>query len=523
MSRSASSSVLSLSQVEPLLEREPVKALEVLLAVYQQTFEPRVAQLIERHGATLGQPVEGLSLKQFERSEALRALAERVPVSQRTRWLEAFALFAGSAQGQNVWPALEPWALVDADPRLAHAALKLLVTPRAVRSMTEKLFRRLASCVERHGHRDLVSQLRAHAPASYDPRRISNIAQRLEKRVASRPVEGAVLERLERLVVAPLVPSLPHSEGIPESALVAAIIAAPDDDAPRLMYADWLTERQLPYGEFISLQVNRAHGRVAPEARFKEAELLQHHRVQFLGPFAGRVNLSGCRFERGMLVRCTQCAELPRHPLVRLLEDLEFNGDKVPHELSFDSLRTARNLSIEVLPELMERAPRLQSAATRLYLRGRVAELTVTRELLKRLPRPLRHLEFGLTRTIEPVAFILKETFAIAQLGQLESLKLRVASPLDVPREALERLPSSLRRLAIEFRRPWLTLLLMRTEAGWLKAEVSNLGYEEVSGLGELLVKLGVSQLTVKGVQQYRHERVAAQLAQFPSLNAELA
>lgn len=526
MPRRSSSVAPTLSVVEPLLEREPVIALEVLLAVYQDSFEPRVAELIERHGATLGQPLEGLSLKQGERGEALRVLAERLPVSQRTPWLEAFALFAGSAQGQNVWPALDPWAMVDPDPRLAHAALKLLLTPRAVRSMTAKLFRRLVTCIERHGHRGLVASLRADPSNFYDPRRVSNVAQRLEKRVSKQPLDEATLARLERLVVAPLQPSKPDSDGIPESSLLAAIIAEPDDDAPRLMYADWLTERQLPYGEFISLQIARARGRVSPEARFKEAELLQHHRAQFLGPFDRRVNLSGCRFERGVLVRCSLSGELPRHPLVRLLEDIEFNGDKVPHELHFDSLRTVRNLSIELLPELMERAPRLETAATRLYMRGRVPEWTVTRELLKRLPRALKHLEFGLPRTADPLAFILKETFAIPHLRQLESLKVRLAAPLALPKESLAQVPSSLMYLTVEFQNPWLTLQLTRNEGGWAKAEVSGLWQDDVSmaqALWSMLMTLGVTQLSVKGVQGYRVKHIEATLAPFPMLNAVLS
>lgn len=36
--------------------------------------------------------------------------------------------------------------------------------------------------------------------------------------------------------------------------LLGAVLAAPEDDAPRLVYADWLTERGDPRGEFIQLQ-----------------------------------------------------------------------------------------------------------------------------------------------------------------------------------------------------------------------------------------------------------------------------
>jgi uncharacterized protein (TIGR02996 family) len=50
-----------------------------------------------------------------------------------------------------------------------------------------------------------------------------------------------------------------------EQDLLAAIAAAPDDDAPRLVYADWLTEHGDLKGEWISLHVQ--HARAWPGSR----------------------------------------------------------------------------------------------------------------------------------------------------------------------------------------------------------------------------------------------------------------
>ena len=44
---------------------------------------------------------------------------------------------------------------------------------------------------------------------------------------------------------------------VTEEELLAAVFAAPDDDAPRRVYADWLLERGDPRGEFIQLQCAR--------------------------------------------------------------------------------------------------------------------------------------------------------------------------------------------------------------------------------------------------------------------------
>ena len=75
--------------------------------------------------------------------------------------------------------------------------------------------------------------------------------------------------------------------------LYRAILEAPDDDAPRLVYADWLDEHGEPArAEFIRAQVAAA---AVPEetARWREPtdradRLLRDHRVSWLGPVLER-------------------------------------------------------------------------------------------------------------------------------------------------------------------------------------------------------------------------------------------
>jgi len=65
----------------------------------------------------------------------------------------------------------------------------------------------------------------------------------------------------------------------PNEKLLQAIIAAPDDDGPRKVYADWLTERGDPRGEFILLQCALGRTLSGAQARYrgttgkKEAEV----------------------------------------------------------------------------------------------------------------------------------------------------------------------------------------------------------------------------------------------------------
>jgi uncharacterized protein (TIGR02996 family) len=84
------------------------------------------------------------------------------------------------------------------------------------------------------------------------------------------------------------------------AALLAAIRAAPDDDAPRLVYADWLDEHGQPErAEFIRVQIELARNESA-ELRRREAELLPGYHYAFassLGPHGLRF-----RFHRGFVV-----------------------------------------------------------------------------------------------------------------------------------------------------------------------------------------------------------------------------
>src|SRR5437764_1154624 len=78
-----------------------------------------------------------------------------------------------------------------------------------------------------------------------------------------------------------------------EAAFLAAILDRPDDDAPRLVYADWLDERGDPRGEFIRVQCELA--RLPGDdprqlsLRKREKQLRKRHGRQWAEPLPGRV------------------------------------------------------------------------------------------------------------------------------------------------------------------------------------------------------------------------------------------
>src|SRR5690242_1443256 len=89
-----------------------------------------------------------------------------------------------------------------------------------------------------------------------------------------------------------------------EEAFLRAICENPDDDLPRLVYADWLDERGDPRGEFIRVQIGLWRGAGGAPGTAggaeRERELLFRHRSAWLGRLG--INLRGdAVFARGFV------------------------------------------------------------------------------------------------------------------------------------------------------------------------------------------------------------------------------
>jgi uncharacterized protein (TIGR02996 family) len=91
-----------------------------------------------------------------------------------------------------------------------------------------------------------------------------------------------------------------------ERALVEAIRAEPEDDAPRLVLADWLQERGDPRGELIHAQVRWYQARQAwdyaamKQNAARERQVRQQHEAAWLAPLEA-LGLYGAEFRRGFV------------------------------------------------------------------------------------------------------------------------------------------------------------------------------------------------------------------------------
>jgi uncharacterized protein (TIGR02996 family) len=90
-----------------------------------------------------------------------------------------------------------------------------------------------------------------------------------------------------------------------EDAFLQAIREEPDDDRPRLVFADWLEEQGNPRGELIRIQCTLARMHEndprRKELRRQERELLDQHANVWLGEPPRGLDEVHVKFDRGLL------------------------------------------------------------------------------------------------------------------------------------------------------------------------------------------------------------------------------
>jgi len=194
-----------------------------------------------------------------------------------------------------------------------------------------------------------------------------------------------------------------------EAELLDAIYAAPDDDAPRSVYADWLLERGDPRGELIALQLERARTGDL-EVSLRERALLKTYQRDWLAWVWEALFPPSVRLERGFL----HAASVDVRGVERLAARL--TGDR--------RWRTVRSLAV------LDAHPHLP-----LFLDPVLHELDELRQVPRHLlaalvedphPRPLRVL--GLASMLDP-----RDIAALRAATNLSALRQLELSAYDVP------------------------------------------------------------------------------------------
>jgi uncharacterized protein (TIGR02996 family) len=182
-------------------------------------------------------------------------------------------------------------------------------------------------------------------------------------------------------------------------AFLQSILETPDDDAPRLIYADWLDDQgDADRAEFIRLQVARAglhpaDARARPMLR-REAELLRRHEHAWLGRLSRLAQR--CWFHRGFV-----------EEVAVGVEQLLLDGDEM---FRLAPVRRLRLRNGNALPALMQSNPAVAD---------RLADLL----------RPVRGLNLNFPYLSEPAGLAL---LSLPRPPRLEALHL-TNNTLSVP------------------------------------------------------------------------------------------
>jgi uncharacterized protein (TIGR02996 family) len=181
---------------------------------------------------------------------------------------------------------------------------------------TENTLSRRHAVVRREGERFVVEDLGSTSGTYVNDVNIHG----------ARPLVNSDLIRCGQLLLRFVEESVPPSR----AALLEAVHAAPDDDAPRLVYADVLAEAGDPRGEFIQLDLAVARAaRGTPERR-----ALVRRRAELAVANPSWYPVASPRFERGFVERFEILAvdDRPEHASGQLVlpRDVIVRGHHVP-------------------------------------------------------------------------------------------------------------------------------------------------------------------------------------------------
>ena len=332
---------MSLAAANEALQRnEPEQALRALLAAWQTARHPRIADAIDVVSRQIANtaPIPGKSVN--ERDDHWRAIAKKQQPTELPRLLAAL----WPKQWRPARPLLDLLDRWPEDPRIAAALVRALVEPPydsgASMALYELIFEKLGRLGDQRGLAALRDAAERHRFLAAG---IKQTIMTLERRAPPALPDEAALAAIEASF-AEVIASASNDEAR-GAALLEAIYAAPDDDAPRIVYADWLGERGDVRGEFITLQLARGAG---DEPSTREKALLHEHGRRWAGPLGALFDAHV--FERGFFagggVVTKDLRLLAADPASRILRHVAFAGTP------------------EALFELLEMLPALRSVST---------------------------------------------------------------------------------------------------------------------------------------------------------------
>lgn len=374
-----------------LKDRKLDAALESLVSAWRARPAVELAAAITALGARLDADQSPLGGKTpGEREEQWRAKAGQNKAAQLSQLLATVTDTKGSDQTRE---RLQVLLANGNDPRLTDRIAQMLLVPPYNGSVSRTtpfwklVFERLAKLGDPR-----VVALARRLPEAWKVKELSDYEREaLNKRLKTAlpaitaawpavPVlDAGELETLTKVNAAISDSSQRAAEAAAPSKrsreeLLRAVYESPADDAPRLVFADFLQEQGDPRGEFITLQFKKRDAKLTRDEATREKELLAEHGRSWLGAIEKKVNKGGMVFERGFLSVCKASAvdSSWEWSTVRELETAGFASK----ELRLASLRVfiGEAVVLDLLPQvtrLITRGPHGMADVDRAFLDGR--------------------------------------------------------------------------------------------------------------------------------------------------------
>jgi len=358
-----------------LTDRQPERALSLLLDTWRQTRDGRLAASIEVLSERLlaGRPPPFDDRAKNPRQEWLALARKRTDVV--IPWLLGTLMHLREDVTEERITEMASWP---ADPRIARVAARALpeLWGKNARRNAPRLLQLLTAMGDPRFIADLapVARMQRALGGSIGPQVRATVAALEEVPVVALPA-GSLTE-LEHAVAA-VRGALSDAAATDLEALHAAVYADPGSDGPRLVLADALMERNFPRGEFISLQVARAANGTPAGAR--ERKLLKRWEGEWLEAWAPHY-AGDAQFARGFLRAASFVARPePVSAAWRTVEAIELWNAPEDARVDlladpvFSSLREVRRVPLTWIDAGVAQGPR---AWTVVHAEGRLTTLS---------------------------------------------------------------------------------------------------------------------------------------------------
>ncbi len=324
-------------------------ALTQLLTAWRTLPTLEIAALVEmvsERAAETREPIAGKTLK-----ERHKAFVERAQ-EHDARDLPHLLAVIPTVRSKEAAAELDILVEWPPDPRHTPFFLAMIRKPPYRGSATAKVWRRVFDVLLASGDPRLIAELPALVLRDVFEADVGGGSQ--ASAIAEHKRDTVVAKLKKKFPSGPPKPSAKASElaarmteqrkAIRQSAdeLYARVLAEPNDDATRLVYADALQETNDPRGELIVLQFQKLSRALTPVEARREKALIHDNFARWFGELAPIVVEDGTVFDKGFPVRVCVKLENDSHRRLAL-------GHPVWSTVTTIDLTRADSLPLEVL------------------------------------------------------------------------------------------------------------------------------------------------------------------------------